>query len=298
MKIFKIRGYALLSIVIMIFICITGCSNKNKEIVIYNNAKTLEDQEESQIKKNLELGDRLLEQGKDDEAKKAYEKAIKLNKKDKDTYIAIKDKYLSKGETEEAYHIIEEAIVNGVDKNYMNGLLAEIQQMEKEKEEARFKTSNVKHKSVPQKSQDNNEQAKQEVKANPQPVQTVSTKKIFIHVNDVTIDPKDEQGYIIYDEDEYFQQPEAGIEAQKDGVVFFGGVYIRKIDSGKLKISKNCVFDVMQSDVYTTTNTTSDISLTFYKFVDVIKQDYWAQSYYWAYIENGEIVRLESQYLD
>ena len=61
-----------------------------------------------------------------DKAKKWYEKAISMSKANVDTYKKIKDKYLEKGRSDDAYRIVRLAIDNKVDVNNMKKLALDL----------------------------------------------------------------------------------------------------------------------------------------------------------------------------
>ena len=116
----------LLSLLILVSTTSIACERKDKQKVISNNVSIEAKQDENLIQKNIELGNKYLKEAKYDEAKQSYEKAISLDKGNKQTYLTIKDKYVEKGRLDDAYYIIKSAIKNNVDIANMNKILAQI----------------------------------------------------------------------------------------------------------------------------------------------------------------------------
>jgi len=104
----------------------TACAVKNKETIISKNVSQDIKAEEKEIRKNIDLGNTYLQQGKYDEARKSYEKAISMDKGNKYTYLEIKDKYMEKGRLDDGFSIIKLAIDNKVDFVNMKNVLEEI----------------------------------------------------------------------------------------------------------------------------------------------------------------------------
>ncbi|MDP4087865.1 MAG: Ig-like domain-containing protein [Bacillota bacterium] len=77
-------------------------------IVLKNNLHS------GNIKSSLEAGNNYISQNKFSEAKTAYQKAIDLDKGNKDTYLKIRDEYVKAGRLDDAYYIIKLAKQNGV----------------------------------------------------------------------------------------------------------------------------------------------------------------------------------------
>lgn len=121
-----IMNYLILMVLIAFSLSISGCSHEDKETVINPDVKALAKQEKNQVKKNITLGNKLLNSKKYDDAKKAYNKAIRIDKTNKQTYLTIKDKYLANGRIQDAADIIQEAINNKVDISNMKLLLSQM----------------------------------------------------------------------------------------------------------------------------------------------------------------------------
>lgn len=123
------RGF----IKILLFLSITStsisfiaCNNVTKKITVSENTEDVIALEESEVIKAITTGEKLLDENKLEEAKEYFNKAISLEKENKDTYIRIKDKYVSINKLDEAYNIIKTAISNNVDVDNMNLILKEI----------------------------------------------------------------------------------------------------------------------------------------------------------------------------
>ena len=135
MKKIFITKLPLLTLLILVSTISISCERKDTQKVISNNVSIEAKQVKSQIQKNVELGNNFLNEAKYDEAKQSYEKAISLEKGNKLTYLAIKDKYVEKERLDDAYYIIKSAIKNNVDISNMNKILAQIS--------GNFKVTNV-----------------------------------------------------------------------------------------------------------------------------------------------------------
>ena len=103
-----------------------SCNNTSKKITVSENTEEEVSLEESEIIKAITTGEKLLDENKLEEAKEYFNKAISLEKENKDTYTRIKDKYISINKLDEAYNIIKIAISNNVDIENMKLILKEI----------------------------------------------------------------------------------------------------------------------------------------------------------------------------
>lgn len=117
-----------LSLLLIIFTSLTllSCSNTSKKITVSENTEGEVSLEENEVIKSITAGEKLLDEGKLQEAKENFNKAITIDKSNKDTYLRIKDKYLSINKLDEAYNIIKTAISNNVDIENMKLILKEI----------------------------------------------------------------------------------------------------------------------------------------------------------------------------
>ena len=73
-----------------------GCKTKDKENILLKDVKSQSKVEDQEIRTAIDNGNKYLEEGNYDKAKKWYEKAISISKSNADTYIKIKNKYLEK----------------------------------------------------------------------------------------------------------------------------------------------------------------------------------------------------------
>lgn len=105
---------------------LTSCNNSSKKITVSENTEGEVTLEESEIIKAITTGEKLLDENKLEEAKEFFNKAVSLEKENKDTYIRIKDKYISINKLDEAYIVIKTAISNNVDIENMKSTLKEI----------------------------------------------------------------------------------------------------------------------------------------------------------------------------
>lgn len=117
---------SLFLIIICIPLTVLSCSNTSKKITLSENTENEISLEESEIIRSITAGEKLLDEGKLEEAKENFSKAISLDKTNKDTYLRIKDKYISVNKLDEAYNIVKSAISNNVDIENMKLLLKEI----------------------------------------------------------------------------------------------------------------------------------------------------------------------------
>ncbi|CDM69488.1 Hypothetical protein CM240_2351 [Clostridium bornimense] len=104
-----------------------ACTSKDKESILLKDVKSQSKVEEQEIRTAIDNGNKYLEEGNYDKAKKWYEKAISISKGNVDTYKKIKDKYLEKGRKDDAYRIVRLAIDNGVDVEDMKKELKSIE---------------------------------------------------------------------------------------------------------------------------------------------------------------------------
>lgn len=79
--------------------------------------------QEEEVKKIIKDGVSFLNEGKYEDAKNTFEKAISMDKANKGTYIEIKNQYMEKERLDDAYYIIKTAINNNVDIENMKGIL-------------------------------------------------------------------------------------------------------------------------------------------------------------------------------
>ena len=103
-----------------------ACRVNDKETIISTNVSQEVKAKENEIEKTIELGNEFLQQGKYEDARKTYEKAISMDCGNKFTYLSIKDRYIEKGRVDDAYYVIRLALDNKVDYTNMQNISEEI----------------------------------------------------------------------------------------------------------------------------------------------------------------------------
>ena len=118
----------LLSLFLLLIVALStiACEPKDKEVVVADDVSAQAKIEENEVKQSMELGNKYLDEGNYEKAKKAYEESISMGINNKDTYLKIKDKYLEKKRFDDAYYIIKLAIENNVDTDNMKNILDSI----------------------------------------------------------------------------------------------------------------------------------------------------------------------------
>lgn len=104
----------------------SGCTEKRKTTVLSDDVKQEAVMQENEIEELIKKGVNFLDEGKYDDAKSTFEKAISLDKTNKGAYIEIKNRYMEKQRLDDAYYIIKLAISNNVDTDNMTKLLNDI----------------------------------------------------------------------------------------------------------------------------------------------------------------------------
>ena len=115
------------SISIIMLMNFMACTSKDKESILLKDVKSQSKVEEQEIRTAIDNGNKYLEEGNYDKAKKWYERAISISKSSVDTYVKIKNKYLKKNRKDDAYRIIRLAIDNNVDVENMKKELKKIE---------------------------------------------------------------------------------------------------------------------------------------------------------------------------
>lgn len=105
-----------------------ACEPKEKDVVIAPDFRVQARAEENKAKQSMELGNKYLNEGDYEKARKAYEESISMGVNNKDTYLKIKDKYIEKNRFDDAYYIIKLAIENNVDIDNMKNILEGIKE--------------------------------------------------------------------------------------------------------------------------------------------------------------------------
>lgn len=116
----------LISTVVLVPLLFISCNNSSKKITISDDTQSEVALEESEVLTAITDGEKLIDEGKFEEAKEEFIKAITLDKTNKEMYLRIKDKYLSVDKTDEAYYFIKNAVTNNVDVENMKSVLKDI----------------------------------------------------------------------------------------------------------------------------------------------------------------------------
>ncbi|NFQ04060.1 tetratricopeptide repeat protein [Clostridium sporogenes] len=115
-----------LLLILIFMLSVSGCGKKEKTSVLTNNVKQQEAMKENEIKKFIKNGTNFLNEGKYDDAKSSFEKAVSMEKSNKASYIEIKNKYMEKNRLDDAYYFVKLAVNNNVDTENMKKLLSDI----------------------------------------------------------------------------------------------------------------------------------------------------------------------------
>ncbi|WP_411169903.1 Ig-like domain-containing protein [Clostridium sp. MB05] len=112
--------------VITISSTLVSCQNTSKKITISDNTKNTISSEENEINQAIKTAEEYLNENNFDEAKEYFNKAISLDKTNKDIYLKIKDIYMSLNRFDDAYFIVKTALTNNVDIENMKLILKDI----------------------------------------------------------------------------------------------------------------------------------------------------------------------------
>lgn len=107
-------------------ILLDQCTPIAKEVVISEDVRDDIKAEEEEVEVLKKKASEYLKENNFDEAKKLYEKAILMDKMNKDLYIEIKDEYINYNRLDDAYNIIKMAIDNEVDVDNMISIATDI----------------------------------------------------------------------------------------------------------------------------------------------------------------------------
>lgn len=285
---------------IVFSLSMSGCLHKDKEVVVTKNVKVGAKQDKNQIKKNIELGNKLLGAEKYSDAKNAYNKAISLDKMNKATYLTINDMYLKKDRLQDAADIIQEAIDNHVDVANMKTILSQIK--------ARIEASTaIKQYSLSQKT---NQKPKQNSNTQDKPA-VEQSKKIIGFVKNIY--EKNGKRYLTIDEAKFYRGDAAAKACAADGypgAADMDDYYISNKDKtiSEYEISNNCVFNVQKWQLHEKTiNNGAETDSTSY---DTIKAIVKANTdnvndqgctdnrgnLYWLIINNNVVGEMDAQY--
>lgn len=111
---------------LMLSISLFSCTDTSKKVTVSNNTEEEILVEENEVTELINNGTKLLNDKKYDEANAYYNKAIELDKSNKDLYLEIKDIYLDANRLDDAYFITKTAISNNVDAENMKKVSEEI----------------------------------------------------------------------------------------------------------------------------------------------------------------------------
>lgn len=103
-----------------------SCQNTSKKITISEDTKNEISSEENEINEAIKTGEKYLTENNFNEAKEYFNKALSLDKSNKDIYLKIKDIYLSFNRFDDAYFIIKTALTNNIDIENMKLILKDI----------------------------------------------------------------------------------------------------------------------------------------------------------------------------
>ncbi|WP_278599621.1 tetratricopeptide repeat protein [Clostridium tertium] len=103
-----------------------ACTDTTKKVTVSNNTSEEILVEENEVDEAITNAKKLLTDNKYDEAKAYFNKAISLDKSNKDLYLEIKDIYMNSNKYDDAYFIIKSALANNVDTENMKSIAKEI----------------------------------------------------------------------------------------------------------------------------------------------------------------------------
>lgn len=116
----------LMFLIFIITVSLFSCVDSTKKVTVSNNTKEEILVEDNISKELISNGKKLLSDGKYDEAMANYNKAIELDKANKDLYLEIKDSFLEANRFDDAYFIAKEAISNNIDVDNMTQIAKNI----------------------------------------------------------------------------------------------------------------------------------------------------------------------------
>ncbi len=323
----------LLSLFLLLIIALSmiACEPKDKEVVVADDVSAQAKIEENEVKQSMELGNKYLDEGNYEKAKKAYEESISMGINNKDTYLKIKDKYLEKKRFDDAYYIIKLAIENNIDTDNMKNILGSIK---KNFEEINIENSIKQNNGyeLPKETivNINGKDIKGIIKWDNSNVDT-STPGIFnykgaveqygravnLRLNIAPIVKEKKIGwikeindsYIALDEVEFYMYDEAFNEAKKDNsdklvrddetgrLYVLDGYYIRN-NSEEITtytIDENSIFEICKHSIIETS--TGDLIPVSYETLKKAVDDHKRGILCWIYTEDNKITKIEQQYI-
>ncbi|MBE6055277.1 MAG: tetratricopeptide repeat protein [Clostridium sartagoforme] len=123
------KKFIKLELILLFFIFTTtlfSCTDTTKKVTVSSNTSEEILVEENMSKELINNGTKLLYDNKYDEAMANYNKAIELDKANKEIYLEIKDIYLESNRLDDAYFIAKTAISNNIDTENMKKIAKEI----------------------------------------------------------------------------------------------------------------------------------------------------------------------------
>lgn len=122
----KFIKLAIIPIFLILTTSLFSCTDMTKKVTVSNDTQSEILVEENEADEAISNAKKLLDDDKYDEAKAYFNKAISLDKSNKDLYLKIKDIYMESNKFDDAYFIIKTALANGVDSENMKAIAKEI----------------------------------------------------------------------------------------------------------------------------------------------------------------------------
>ncbi|MPM50262.1 hypothetical protein SDC9_96998 [bioreactor metagenome] len=321
----KKKPIVLVTLTLLAIITLSACEDKQKTTVIANDIKQETAMQEDEVKKIIMDGASFLNEGKYEDAKSTFEKAISMDKANKGAYIEIKNKYMEKQRIDDAYGIIKTAINNNVDTENMKEILKDIKsKFEDIKLDISLYENSEYQLPTKVKTKINNEDKELNVVWSNNTIDTSKIGKVKyegkieqydrnvelnLNIMEIKRERKIgfiskvyEQGgvrYITIDEIEFYFNEEnnriADIEAAKDGFKAEDGVYYIRNNSRTLKniqLSPNAIISLCGHRFELDTLYQNPISYDKFKELKQ-KSEYFLCN---VNLENDVVVRIEEQY--
>lgn len=328
----KRRTIISLILTLVIMSNVSACGNKEKTTVLSNDVKQEAAMQENEIKKLISDGTDFLNNGKYDDAKSAFEKAISMDKTNKGAYIEIKNKYIEKQRVDDAYYVIKLAIGNNVDIENMKALLNDIKsKFEVAKIDVNIYQNDSYNLPTKIKTKINNEDKEVDViwdnknvdtsklgtvkyegkieqydrsaELNLKVMKVQKQKKVGV-IRDIYEDG--DIRYLKYDEVDFFIDKDendktAEVEAKKDGSGVSDGYYIRNKDKSltTYKISPNAEIIVCDYDQMMVVGHLAEKRMNYQELKSMDKHGdiNYKNRLFYIYLENNVVVKIEQQYL-
>lgn len=122
----KLIKFELIFLIFILSSSLISCVDSTKKVTVSNNTEEEILVEENITKELINNGKKLLFDEKYEEAMANYNKAIELDKANKDLYLEIKDSYLEANRLDDAYFIAKTAISNNIDVDNMTKIAKDI----------------------------------------------------------------------------------------------------------------------------------------------------------------------------